>query len=129
METVTLILLFRITRCFHSMSVSDGGLDRLHSNYQSARRLFLATEGGLGVGDGGRKVCSFISSWTATEVAAAVHRTASESASQAVDSVLKPSNDSHLLLGAIGLAVGAGIAAALPGTDSENRLMATRARL
>lgn len=86
------------------------------------------------------------------EAAAAVHRTASESASQAVDSVSSTydaglTNTSKalqgakyrlsglqqsvaetferqpLLLGAIGLAAGAGIAAALPGTDAENRLM------
>jgi hypothetical protein len=84
--------------------------------------------------------------------AAVVHRSASESASQAVNSVSSTydaglANTSKalqsaryrlsgmqqivadtfeqqpLLLGAIGLAVGAGIAAALPGTAAENRLM------
>jgi hypothetical protein len=86
------------------------------------------------------------------EAAAVVHRSASESASQAVNSVSSTydaglANTSKalqsaryrlsgmqqivadtfeqqpLLLGAIGLAVGAGIAAALPGTAAENRLM------
>jgi hypothetical protein len=86
------------------------------------------------------------------EAAASLHRTASEPASQAVDSlsstyeagltnasqalqgakyrlsgmqqsVAESFDRQPLWLGAIGLAVGAGIAAGLPGTDSENRLM------
>lgn len=86
------------------------------------------------------------------EAAASVHRTVSDSASEAAISVSSTYDASltntskalqgakyrlsgmqqsvaeaferqPLLLGAIGLAVGAGVAAALPGTETENRLM------
>jgi hypothetical protein len=108
----------------------------------------------MGVGSMGSRIggVTRIATTALGEAAAAVHRTASESASQAVDSVSSTydaglTNTSKalqgakyrlsglqqglaetferqpLLLGAIGLAVGAGIAAALPGTDAENRLM------
>ena len=114
----------------------------------------------MGVGSFGSRIGGVTRAATTAlgEAAAAVHRTASESASKAVDSVgltydaglastskalqgakYRLSGLPHsiaetfehqpLLLGAIGLAVGAGIAAALPGTDAENRLMGDRSEV
>jgi hypothetical protein len=108
----------------------------------------------MGVGSVGSRIGGVTRNATSVlgEAAAAVHHSASESASQAVNSVSSTydaglANTSKafqsakyrlggmqqivadtfgqqpLLLGAIGLTVGAGIAAALPGTAAENRLM------
>jgi hypothetical protein len=108
----------------------------------------------MGVGSVGSRIGGVTRNATTVlgEAAAVVHRSASESASQAAISVSSTydaglANTSKalqsakyrlggmqqivadafeqqpLLLGAIGLAVGAGIAAALPGTAAENRLM------
>jgi hypothetical protein len=108
----------------------------------------------MGIGSVGSRIDGVARNATTVlgEAAAVVHRSASESASQAVNSVSSTydaglANTSKalqsaryrlsgmqqivadtfeqqpLLLGAIGLAVGAGIAAALPGTAAENRLM------
>jgi hypothetical protein len=108
----------------------------------------------MGVGSVGSRIDGVARNATTVvgEASAAVHRSASESASQAVNIVsstydagrantskaLQSASDGlrgmqqiladtfeqqPLLLGAIGLAVGAGIAAVLPGTAAENRLM------